>query len=277
MRYRDYTNDELKKLHEIEIDILDKIVEVCNNNNITYYLAGGTLLGAIRHKGFIPWDDDLDIMMLREDYNKFLKVAQKEMGNEYFVHSIYSDKNYWLPFAKVRKNNTTFRETLDNNKCIHYGIYVDIFPYDYTENPDSKYLKYVAAKEKILTDTMLYKQHFYNKLSNCNYPFLSAIAIPFSYKTIQHMIEKSIKKQNNCKHKYVVSLTGAYYYKKEIFPIDIIKPTIKVDFEGKKYTSFKNYDIYLKSLYGNYMKLPPKKERVNHAPKILDFENGECL
>src|SRR5690554_4415622 len=120
----------LKKLHNVQIEILNQIVKICNQNKLTYFLIGGTLLGAIRHKGFIPWDDDLDIAMPRKDYEKFLELCQGYLGDEYYLHCSKTDPKYWLPFAKVRKNNTIFEEKSIQTINSHKGIYVDIFPLD---------------------------------------------------------------------------------------------------------------------------------------------------
>ena len=102
--------ESLNKLHKTEVEILKRIVCICEKNNFEYYMVGGTLLGAVRHKGFIPWDDDLDIAMPREDYNSFLNIAQSELGNDFFLQSCFSDRNYGRIFCKVRKNGTLFLE-----------------------------------------------------------------------------------------------------------------------------------------------------------------------
>ena len=123
----------LKKLHESEVKVLDEIVRVCNNNDLRYFLMGGTLLGSIRHKGFIPWDDDLDIAMPREDYEKFLEIAPKELCEDFELDDISINKKYWLIFAKVRLKNSHFTEKNYNKKYNGPdGIWVDIFPIDYT-------------------------------------------------------------------------------------------------------------------------------------------------
>ena len=124
-------HDYLRRLQLTEKEILDEIVRICEANQLSYYLIGGTLLGAVRHKGFIPWDDDLDIVMPRTDYDQFCKLCiNGALREEYYLHSIETDPEYWLIFAKVRKNNTLFNEK--NIACIEApkGIYVDIFPLD---------------------------------------------------------------------------------------------------------------------------------------------------
>ena len=146
--YKELDSKTLKKLHDVELEILQEIIRICKKYDIKYYLAGGTLLGAVRHKGFIPWDDDLDIGMLREDYDKFMKYGIKEIDDKYFIHCDKTDPNYWLPFIKVRKNSTTFVEELLNKKeVLHNGIFVDIFPMD---NCNNLLLKVIKKLKKLL-------------------------------------------------------------------------------------------------------------------------------
>lgn len=115
-------------------EILDEIVRICEEENLTYYLAGGSVLGAIRHGGFIPWDDDIGIMVPREDYEKFAEACKRKLNSNYFYQSIDTDARYVKRFAKVRKNNTIFQEKMFNGIQQHNGIYVDIFPLDNARN-----------------------------------------------------------------------------------------------------------------------------------------------
>ena len=121
---------EIKDVQRVELDILIKVARLCEERGLTYFIESGTALGAVRHGGFIPWDDDIDIGMPRQDYEKFLDIAQKELGDEYFVQTRETDPNAPFSFAKVRKNGTTFIEWNKRNIKMHHGIYIDIFPYD---------------------------------------------------------------------------------------------------------------------------------------------------
>ena len=120
----------LDKLHITHIKILDEIVRICDENKLNYFLIGGTLLGAVRHKGFIPWDDDLDIAMPRKDYDKFLNIAKKQINNNYILEYNKTNRKYWLPFAKVRLKNTLYVENTIKNYETNKEIWVDIFPID---------------------------------------------------------------------------------------------------------------------------------------------------
>lgn len=132
-------NNKLRKLQLTELEILKKVDQVCRQYQINYFLIAGTLLGAVRHKGFIPWDDDIDIGMLRSDYEKFIDIClhKQALGKEYYLHCNESDEDYYLPFIKVKKNNTTFAEKCNENIDTHKGIFIDVFPYDNVPKPVS--------------------------------------------------------------------------------------------------------------------------------------------
>lgn len=263
----------LRKLQKEELKILDEIVRICDKHQIDYFLVGGTCLGALRHKGFIPWDDDIDIAMAREDYEKFIEIAIKEIDNKYFVQCNLTDPNYYLGFIKIRKNNTSFvQENFDTD--FHQGFFVDIFPLDYTDNIDSLSLKINVTLAKNLTETALYKRG-YKLFSQVRHPILSVLGLPFSIKTLQKKINSLMQKHNNREHKYIGSFAGAYHYKKDSFPIDKVFPASFVEFEGKQYKTFNDPKWYMEHLYGDYMKLPPKEKRVNHNPSKLSFTEGK--
>ena len=142
--------ESLDKLHDTLIEILDYVVSVCEENDLTYFLVYGTALGAYRHKGFIPWDDDLDIAMPRQDYEKFIEIANKNKDAKYTLQNELNEKKYYLPFAKVRKNGTKFVEDIAQNMYENEGIFIDIFVLDYVD--DINTLKY---KVKSLVTTYL--------------------------------------------------------------------------------------------------------------------------
>lgn len=125
-------NEILEKLHVVEVEILDIFVWICNKYNLKYYLCYGTLIGVIRHQGFIPWDDDIDVAMPLEDYNKFVKIAQSELGDKYFLQNDKTDKYFGRCFSKIRKNGTAFYSKGDKNEKKHHGIFIDVFPLFYS-------------------------------------------------------------------------------------------------------------------------------------------------
>lgn len=121
---------DMDKLKKCEVEILKEFLFACKVLNLQYYVIGGTLLGTVRHKGFIPWDDDIDVGMPRQDYNVFVREGQKHMNSRFFVQTHESDPEYLNGFAKVRDSGTTFIETSAKNAKINHGIYIDVFPLD---------------------------------------------------------------------------------------------------------------------------------------------------
>ena len=121
----------LRQLQLAELDILLEIDRVCTENNIKYFLDSGTALGAVRHKGFIPWDDDIDICMMRDDYEKFIRLAPEKLSQKYFLQTLKTDPGYNKLHAKVRKNGTVFKEDANLMRNMNHGLFVDIYPFDY--------------------------------------------------------------------------------------------------------------------------------------------------
>ncbi|EKQ55551.1 MULTISPECIES: LicD family protein [unclassified Clostridium] len=253
------------------LSILKDIHVLCEKHNIKYFLDAGTLLGAVRHKGFIPWDDDMDIGMLREDYKKFLEVAKKELPDHLFLQTFETDKYYNVfPVpCKVRLNDTILMEkdTIDNYN-MHNGIYIDIFPYD---NLPKK--KWVYNLQRTLSFNVLKsfkrianppdKLNYKNKLTFSFYKIITKI---FTTKNRLKFFNYLIK-WNNPNSEYmgygVDTYWSEYVYKKSDY-FDLAK----LEFEGEYFYAPKNYDAILAQLYGDYMTMPKEEDRVWHAKEI---------
>lgn len=269
----------LKQLHNVEQEILDEIDRVCEKNGLKYYLIGGTLLGAIRHKGFIPWDDDLDIVMPRADFDKFQEVCKTDLDEKYYVHSSYNDPKYYAPFIKVRKHNTIFLESCLENGNIDLdkqGIWVDIAPMD-DANAEDSFWKRVRTKwiKKHL-------QHFisYRKYGKWPQPIVSkilfAILSPLSTTTLRKIQDKLMRWENGRDCEYYVNYASHYDSVKMTMPKSDYEPSCRLLFEGKYYSSPGNYkNVLLRSFGRNYMELPPVEKRETHSPARLSFDlNG---
>lgn len=267
--YREYDNKTLKKLHVTLVEILDEFVRICNKHHLRYSLMAGTMLGAVRHSGFIPWDDDVDVAMLREDYEKFLKIAPDELDKKYYLDCFEHNHKYHLGFAKLKKNGTIFDEESSHHMDNHKGIFVDIFPVDNVyENTKKSY--FFAVMIRTIVQTIYVKQKV-SKLKDCRHKILSAILYLFPHTFLMKLEKKlcTINKDNNSK--YVACFLGIYPFKKELMPRAEYLPMKEIVFENKKYSVLKNTDLYLSNLYGDYMKLPPKEKRVNHMPLEINF------
>lgn len=269
-------NSYLKKLRASQIEILDYVVEICEKNNLQYCLIGGTLLGAIRHNGYIPWDDDVDICMPRKDYELFKKVFR---DNEKFILDDYStNDNYWLPFLKIRNSRTVYKENLQENYNGNLGIWIDIFPLD-NGNKQINFIEKIqfiftgiirttiAKKSGVIAgDDKLIKRIFID--------FFKIFSKDKLFK-IQYKL-MTLNKSNDSK--YILNLGSQYGYKKQVHLRNKIFPCKKHIFENKLYNIPNDSDYVLRNIYGkNFIELPPIEKRITHNPNEVTFEDGENI
>jgi len=264
--YWDY--ETLNKLHLVLQEILDEFVRICDKYNLTYFLVGGTYIGALRHSGFIPWDDDLDVGMPRKDYEKFLTIANEELNKKFFLDSYHTNPDFYLPFAKIKKNNTIIDEAYSHKLNNHKGIFIDIFPFD-NVNKNNLSLKMRAVISKSINDTLAHKYQLI-EFNKSLHPYISRILSIFSVKRLIKIQERLVKYCNDDNSKYLCDIAFGYGYQKELIERCHVIPTRKLTFAGKKYSCMKD-DTYLKNIYGNYMEIPPKEKRKTHKPLSIDF------
>ncbi len=260
---RTVNKDEIKT---IQLDILQSIHEFCQERNVRYSLAFGTLLGAIRHKGYIPWDDDLDIMMPRPDYERFVKEYQ---GNHphYVIQTYKNDESYFLSLAKVYDNRT--EQIIFPTKT---GVFVDIFPIDGLPDTENEAKQYIDKYCKLIFHDILYtcKNNAYRSGSKL-FNSIKYIVKRILYPSRQRGIEKLDALINSWPYEassyagYAIVETGMKgYMKKAVFEDYVLVP-----FEGKEYYAIADYDTFLRKRYGDYMQLPPVEERVpGHAAPV---------
>ncbi len=266
----------LKGLHECELNILKEVTRVCKKLNIKYYLDGGTMLGAIRHQGFIPWDDDIDVFMLREDYERFLIEAPKHLNKKYFLQTYNSDKNYLNSFAKMRNSETTFIEKTVKKVNSNHGVYIDIFVYD-------NYNPVLSVNNTILNLLLKWynlKLYKYYCVSTRKRKIKSAISktLFFYFKSITKQLikkDKIIQYYKNKPCKYVRSYSSTYSLERAIFKKEWLGKGKLVKFEDIEAYVPENYDMWLKTIYGDYMKLPPKEKRKpHHDCEMIDLNKS---
>jgi len=264
----------LKKLQDTQIEIMKEIVRICEKHNLRYFLIYGTLIGAIRHKGFIPWDDDLDIGMPRDDYEKFIKVANQELGSAYYLQSTEKEPYYWLPFIKIRKNNTIFEEPSFSRmpESVHKGIFVDIFPFDYVQENKGMFVHLQFILSKAICETMYFKAGVYTDKQTIKYKKLFAVLNCLSMKSLSRIQNNISKLQNKEGAEYLADFNSSRNYLAAIYPIHFFFPVAEGDFEGNSFKIPYKYHEYLTMVYGDYMKLPKEEDRVNHRTLRIVFE-----
>lgn len=269
--------DDIRKLQLLQKKTLKEVIRICNENNIKYYVMYGTLLGAVRHKGFIPWDDDLDIVMPRNDYVRFLACAAETLGEEFFLHTYDTDERYFVSFARVRLNNTTFiPEVYRDAHFKHNGVWIDIFPLDFAKSNNSLFerMRYISL-QKALRPLSAVKVTGIHGNVRFKRKVLHAVSKIFSLKTLLKLIDMVSKAYKGKNPKYYVCFGSPYSMKKSYFPLAYFGEDTMGEFENMQCRIPSNYDGVLKILYGNYMQLPPEEARIGHLPTIFDLSSVE--
>lgn len=260
----------LRKVQLVQLEMLKEIKRVCEVIHVDYHLDSGTLLGAVRHNGFIPWDDDLDIGMTRKNYVRFLKEAPGVLDKKYFLQSWYSDEHYGLPFAKLRKNDTLYIENNAHNSKAHNGFYVDIFPYDVYPDDVTEQRK-MARKLDFIRRSMLVKNGYKPFASDSlnKRIWKTIIYLPIDLYSAVNSRKKLIETYEKCKTQYNGSHTEFYApagtsdFGRWVIPSDCFSKYEKHVFEDDEFSVPQNYDVYLTYAYGDYMILPPENKREN--------------
>lgn len=269
------TMDQLRKLQLVQLEILKIVDKISKENNIRYSLYAGTLLGAVRHQGFIPWDDDLDICMPREDYDRFIKIWKNNHPKGYLMQNKDNSPGFTQTFTKIRKENSTYYSKYDIGKIYHKGIFIDIFPID--RIPEKKLDRYIywinCAKYQLLIheyapDINILPVKLFCKL------YLSIYSGSARKKQIKVLLKRITKYNNNTK--LPVVLNESLISMKKVYPAHILNEGMTdLKFEDGYFSCFKDWDTKLSIDFGDYMTLPPESERIpSHGPVLLDFERS---
>lgn len=241
----------LRKAQLRMLDILLEVDRICKKNNIDYWLSDGTFLGAVRHQGFIPWDDDIDIAMTIENYNKFIEIAEKELNSEkFFLFTKISQKKAKVTFIKVKdRTSLALEKGEEPTPYYHQGLFIDIFPMEFIKNiPQKIYKPLIKVRRKL-------------KENNKHESYIDIL----NYLKINNIIEKILigKDKNNA------TFVGYKYKWFQLFKIQDIFPLQEIEFEGYKFPCPNNADSYLRALYGDtYMQFPPEKDRIGHFSEV---------
>lgn len=268
-------DEKLPQVKKVELEILTVVHNFCKENNLKYTLAYGTLLGAVRHKGFIPWDDDIDIWMPREDYEKFIELWSKTPVDGYILQNPYIEPDFTQNFTKIRKDNTTFLESeKEKEYSFHKGIFIDIFPLDRVAST-----KFKGKMQKLdAIFMMLFTRKYIPPNEKGLKKIISKLALSIvpksKYDSIKYKLDKSISKKSSKDggYKYFGSMLSL---SKEAYSSNMFKNMEELLFENRKFMVTAIYEEVLTKFYGDYMELPPVEERVwAHHPILIDFEKN---
>lgn len=270
---------ELERLHNLEMIICDEVFRICKKYNLQCVLWAGSCLGAIRHKGFIPWDDDIDLAMPRKDYEKFKELAKTELNEKFFFQDIDTDKKCGLIFGKVRMNGTVLSENYSYHIHMHQGVWVDIFPYDKVSNRS-----FIRKKDRCILS--IWKNIYivksgYKMPENRSkkmlpiYYITKIISKLFSFHFLRNRIYGVMTAHEKENTEYFFPYAGAVG-ERNLMPMDYFDDIQWLPFEDRKYGVSKMYNYYLTSVFGNYMELPPVEKRVGGLHFVREFkENTE--
>jgi len=248
----------LEQLQKVELNILIDFDAYCKAHNLRYYLIGGALLGAVRYKNFIPWDDDIDVAMPREDYEKLKSVWNQFPDSNYFLQSAESDPNFSRCIIKLRKQGTEIIEYSSQAVNMNNGIYIDIFPIDYISDYDYKIIDKRAKLIRRLMSIRAIKSGYNNNRYILIKKLIRYFTIFISNNTIDKKINQLCVKENNGSRKYAVLFLHNYDWSKQIHLTDVFGNGSLCEFEGHEFSAPAKKEMFLMKVFGeNYMREPP--------------------
>lgn len=261
------------QLRRAQLYIADEIKRICELHHIKYFLDCGSMLGAVRHQGFIPWDDDMDIGMMKEDYEKFLKICENELKDEFFLDNYETNPANALVYSKMRLKGTKYIEEKGNAEAKHNEIFVDIFPY-FSISDNAFKRKLDGALLAGMSQAILSKSGYKvwkgeSKLKRLKFIPTDIVGKILTKKGMHRAVNRIVNKYKDTK---MVCIHSGSCYDYWYVPKEIFDSMIEVKFEDRTYLIPKQYDVYLKTAYGNYMELPPENKRTTHS--IVNLQMG---
>ena len=264
----------LRSLQLTQLEMLKKVDRICREHDIPYSLYAGTLLGAVRHQGFIPWDDDLDICMSRENYDKFIALWPETEHEGYLMQNKENASAFSQSFTKIRKEHTTFLQSEGENELYHTGIFIDIFPID--RIPDGKLARYLfwwdCMRYQLYTREFVPQQ--YGRVKKWVSAVILALVSPKRRKAERERLLKRITRNNNNRELETAAIETLGSMRKP-FAKEMLDEYTEIRFEDGMFMCFAGWDNHLRRKFGDYMQLPPEEERTwKHLPLVLDFEHN---
>ncbi len=273
----DDNNVAIRKLQMVEFRILEEVVRILEEENIRYYLLGGSFLGAVRHKGFIPWDDDIDIGIPRPDYDRFYEIANKRLKQGLVYRNFRAGNEDTVYFSRVEDSSVKVKDSSAIESRVR-NAWIDIFPLD--GMPDNAIMRRIHQFRLLFLRVLLQYSQF-SIIVNQDLPgrplhekLLIDLGNIIDFekhldtKKCMHRLDSALRKYGYDESSYVVNFMGAYKFR-EMFPKEIYDDACEYEFEGSMFTAPRSYDSVLKQMYGDYMKLPPEEERNKHHTEIV--------
>ncbi len=264
-----------KKIWAVELDLFEKLLEVCDKHKIKVFAFGGTLLGAVRHGGFIPWDDDMDVCLLPEEFGKLTEVAEKEFRQPYFFQTARTDRRFHIGYARLRNSDTTgfipYNDSVDYNN----GIFIDIFVLNgYNNNKIELYLQLFQLR---LIEKLIHSYYVDLKTKRGLKKAIMGVTKWIEHKMISYdqLISKYSKIQSlyDKKSDRVTILTSSNWFMERYWCNRTdLDEMVLLPFESLQIPAPKNFDSVLRNAYGNYMQLPPVSERGKWHENIIHFD-----
>lgn len=265
-------SEKRKKIWKVQIELIEEFERVCQKYHLRYYASNGTLLGIVRHKGFIPWDDDVDIIMPRPDYEKLIAVAETEFKAPFFLHTAMNCSGYYRNYIRLRNSNTTAISLKDLNRQSNNGIFIDIFPMDGCSNNAliRRGQFFIVTAYSAIANTYTYYPDFeeYRLFRKVVYLFSCFYCGVLGYNGLIEKMEQLRSKiaYDNAQKVYVIT----HGRKCMVFPKAYFESVKLMEFEYIKLPVPTAYDAILKSHYGNYKELPPVEDRGQHHKIFFD-------
>lgn len=266
-------SEKRKKIWAVELDLLNELLMVCKKHDIKINCFAGTLLGAVRHNGFIPWDDDIDVCLTREDYEKLLLVADSEFHAPYFFQTAINDKRYFVGYARLRNSETTGVIAWNRDARYNNGIYIDVFVMDgYTDNVQAfkqQQMDIRRIQRKIDCYNFALGNHGYKRFLKVLYGLL--LRITHSYNELVLEYNAIISRYSDNAERVALITHGEEFVRKYWCRKEDLETTIEVPFEMISVPIPRNYDAILKNCYGDYWKLPPIEKRGIWHENMIEF------
>lgn len=254
----------LQEIKEIEFGVLKELDSFCKKNHIRYYISHGTLLGAIRYKGFIPWDDDIDVLIPRDDYNRL--ISSYKDNEQYRLYAYEKDPGFLFTYAKLC-DVTTYKDESEHKSGVKLGLDVDLFPLDaWADDLEAakEESRYIQKNLFRLGLTKLHKPDSVNPMKRFVKGIMMAYCKMFGSEYYLKKVMKQATKYTGSASKYLGNKAWNVYKEKDILPAEAFADSVEIEFEGDKFPTMIGYDAFLTSLYGDYMPEPPKEKQKTH-------------